>query len=64
MFKLKLPRNFNKMTLSEQETILVNNLQNLYILEKEIRNALAKIRGGNKFIAVEVSRPDEALLKS
>jgi hypothetical protein len=63
MFKIKLPRNFNKMTLLEQETILVNILQNLYIIEKEMRVALSKVRGGSKFIASE-PRPDEAILKS
>jgi hypothetical protein len=63
MLKLKLPRGFNKMTLQEQEEILVANLSSLHSLEKQIRAALAKIRGGNKFIASE-PRPDELSLKA
>lgn len=63
MFKLKLPRNFNKMSLQEQEEILVSHLNSIYILEKEIRAALGKIRGGNKFVASE-PRPDELELKA
>ncbi len=60
--KIKLPSKFNKMTLQEQEEILVKNLNVVYSLEKEIREALGKIRGGNK-IQIE-ERPDEALLKA
>ncbi len=51
------------MSLLEQEEILVKNLNVLHNLEKEIKQALAKVRGGTKYIAVE-TRPDEILLKS
>jgi len=62
--KIKLPAKFNKMTLTEQEDILVKNLSVVYALEKEIREALAKVRGGNKYEVKEIDRPDEALLKA
>lgn len=62
--KIKLPAKFNKMTLVEQEDILVKNLNVLYTLEKEIKQALAKVRGGNKYEVKEIERPDEALLKA
>ena len=63
MYKLKLPRGFNKMTLAEQEEVLVNNLNAVYELEKKIKIALGSIRGGNRIITSD-PRPDEALLKA
>jgi len=51
------------MSLLEQEEILVKNLNEIHSIEKEIKQALAKVRGGTKYIAVE-ARPDEILLKS
>ena len=62
--KIKLPAKFNKMTLIEQEEILVKNLDVIYSLEKEIKQALAKVRGGNKYEVKEIDRPDEELLKA
>jgi len=62
--KVKLPAKFNKMTLIEQEDILVKNLNEIYQIEKEIKQALAKVRGGNKYEVKEIDRPDEALLKA
>lgn len=62
--KIKLPSKFNKMSLQEQEDILVKNLDVIYALEKEVKQALAKIRGGNKYEVKEIDRPDEALLKA
>lgn len=62
--KIKLPAKFNKMSIQEQEDILVKNLNIIYSLEKEIKQALAKVRGGTKFEVKEVERPDEALLKA
>jgi hypothetical protein len=62
--KIKLPAKFNKMTLIEQEDILVKNLNEIYQIEKEIKQALAKVRGGNKYEVKEIDRPDEALLKA
>jgi len=52
------------MSLLEQEEILVKNLNVVYDLEKEIKQALAKIRGGQKVNIVTDERPDEALLKA
>jgi hypothetical protein len=62
--KIKLPKKFNAMSLLEQEEILVKNLTIVYALEKEIKDALGKIRGGNKLQVSEIDRPDEALLKA
>jgi hypothetical protein len=62
--KIKLPKAFNKMSLQEQEEILVKNLNVVYALEKEIKEALGKIRGGNRIQIAEIDRPDEALLKA
>lgn len=61
---IKLPRNFNKMTISEQETFLVKKLTECYSLEQEIRNMLSKIRGGQRIKVNEIERPDEAMLKN
>lgn len=61
---IKLPRNFNKMTISEQETFLVKKLTECYSLEQEIRNMLSKIRGGQRIKVTEIERPDEAMLKN
>ena len=60
----KYPKGFNKMTLIEQEAILVVRLQELYAMESEVTKALAKVRGGHKYEAKEIDRPDLALLKS
>ena len=60
----KLPKNFNKMTLNEQEAILVSRLQDLLATESEIKKALAKVRGGRKYEVKEIDRPDLAALKS
>lgn len=61
---IKLPRNFNKMTLSEQESFLVKKLTECYTLEEEIRLMLSKIRGGQRIKVAEIERPDEAMLKN
>jgi hypothetical protein len=59
-----MPKNWNKLNLSEQESWLVKKLQEQYSIENEITKMLAKIRGGQRVIVKEVDRPDEALLKS
>lgn len=59
----KLPKGFNKMTLIEQEAVLVSRLQELFAMESEITKALAKVRGGHKYETKEIDRPDLALLK-
>jgi hypothetical protein len=61
---MKMPKNWNKWTLSEQELWLVGRLQEYYVIENQITKMLAKIRGGEKIQVKEIDRPDEALLKS
>ena len=61
---MKYPKNWNKMSLAEQEVWLVNKLNELYDMENNIKQALAKVRGGTKFEVKEIDRPDEALLKA
>jgi len=61
---IKLPKAFNKMTLSEQESYLVKKLLEYYKMEEDVKRMLSKIRGGNKVIIKEVERPDEAVLKN
>jgi hypothetical protein len=61
---MKMPKGFNKWTLSEQESWLVVRLQEYYAVESHISKMLAKIRGGQKIEVKEIDRPDEALLKS
>jgi hypothetical protein len=61
---VKLPKSFNKMTLSEQEVYLVKKLSEYYKMEEDVKRMLSKIRGGNKVIIKEVERPDEAVLKN
>jgi hypothetical protein len=61
---IKLPKSFNKMTLSEQESYLVKKLLEYYKMEEDVKRMLSKIRGGNKVIIKEVERPDEAVLKN
>jgi hypothetical protein len=62
---MKLPKNFYKMSLKEQEEILIKRMANLYAEEDIIRKMLATIRGGYKIIEPrEIDRPDELILKS
>ena len=62
---MKLPKNFYKMSLQEQEVILIKKIQDLHNEEDEIRKMLAKIRGGYAIIEPkEIDRPDELILKS
>jgi len=61
---MKYPKNWNKMSLAEQELWLVKKLNELHNLEANVKQALAKVRGGNKFEVKEIDRPDEALLKA
>jgi hypothetical protein len=61
---MKMPKNWNKWTLSEQELWLVGRLQEYYLIENQITKMLAKIRGGERIQVKEIDRPDEALLKS
>ncbi len=60
---MKMPKGFNKWTLSQQEDYFAKKLQELYEIEKDIRQTLAKIRGGNRMEYKEIERPDEIILK-
>jgi hypothetical protein len=65
MAKLKISKSFNKMSLSEQESYLVNKIYELHALEDAYRKMLGKIRGGQKqTLAEEDDRPDLIDLKS
>jgi hypothetical protein len=59
-----MPKGFNKMTIQEQESWLVNEFTKVCDLQNEISRMLAKIRGGTKMVVKEIERPDELLLKS
>jgi hypothetical protein len=59
-----MPKGFNKWTLSQQEEFFTKKLQELYDIEKDIRQNLAKIRGGNRLEFKEIERPDEIALKN
>jgi len=62
---MKLPKNFYKMSLQEQEAILIKKIQDLHNEEDDVRKMLATIRGGYKIIEPrEIDRPDELILKS
>jgi hypothetical protein len=61
---MKYPKNWNKMSLAEQEAWLVKKLNELHDMESNVKKALAKVRGGNKYEVKEIDRPDEALLKA
>jgi len=61
---MRYPKNFNKMSIVEQEVWLVKKLSELYSEENTIKKALAKVRGGTKYEVKEIERPDELELKS
>lgn len=61
---MKMPKNFNRMTIQEQESWLVNEFTKVCELQNDISRMLAKIRGGTKMVVKEIERPDELLLKS
>lgn len=62
---MRLPKSWNKMKLNEQENYLIKKLSEIYEIENFIKKSLATIRGGQRIHASEdISRPDEALLKS
>ena len=61
---MRYPKNFNKMTIVEQEIWLVKKLTELYNEENSVKKALAKVIGGNKYEVKEIERPDELELKS
>jgi len=60
---MRMPKGFNKWTLQQQEEFFIKKLNELYDIETEIKQTLAKIRGGNRMEYKEIERPDEILLK-
>ena len=60
---MKMPKGFNKMTATDQESWLAKKLQELYEVEKELRRLLGTVRGGQRVSVPEIDRPDEAILK-
>ena len=61
---MKMPKNWNKLNLSEQESWLVKKYQEMLSEVDSVTRMLAKIRGGQRIKVTEVDRPDEAILKS
>lgn len=61
---MKMPKNWNKLNLSEQESWLVKKYQEMINEVESVSKMLAKIRGGNRIVVKEIERPDEALLKA
>ena len=62
---MRMPKNWNKLTLNEQESWLVKKYQEMLSEVDSVTRMLAKIRGGQRIkIADEISRPDEAILKA
>lgn len=61
---MKMPKGFNKWTLSQQEDYFVKKLAEVYELEVQCKQMLGKIRGGQKVQVIEMERPDEILMKS
>ena len=60
---MRMPKNWNKLNLSEQESWLVKKYQEMISEVESVSKMLAKIRGGNRIVVKEIERPDEALLK-
>ena len=55
---MKYPKNWNKMSLIEQENWLVKKLTELYNEEMEVKKMLGKVRGGQRINIVIDERPD------
>jgi hypothetical protein len=60
---MKMPKGFNKMPVMDQESWLVQKLQDVHSLESQLRKMLAAVRGGQRVNIPEIDRPDEAILK-
>lgn len=61
---MKVTKKLNKMTLSEQEALLVNKISVLNTQVDAYRRLLAKVRGGTKVELLEIDdRPDLIDLK-
>lgn len=61
---MKLPKNWNKLSLSEQESWLLKKYLEMTSELDNLTRLMAKIRGGQKIQVKEIERPDEALLKA
>jgi hypothetical protein len=61
---MKMPKNWNRLSLSEQESWLVKKYQDIMTEVDSLTKMLAKIRGGQRIQVKEVERPDEAILKA
>jgi predicted phage-related endonuclease len=61
---MRMPKNWNRLNISEQESWLVKKYQEMISEVESVSKMLAKIRGGNKIVVKEIERPDEALLKA
>ena len=59
-----MPKNWNRLSLSEQESWLVKKYQDIMTEVDSLTKMLAKIRGGQRIQVKEVERPDEAILKA
>ena len=61
---MKMPKNFGKWSLQDQEAWLLKKYQELTVLDQELRKMLAQVRGKNRINIVEEDyRPDEIILK-
>ena len=61
---MRMPKNWNKLNISEQESWLVKKYQEMISEVESVSKMLAKLRGGQRIVVKEIERPDEALLKS
>jgi len=59
-----MPKNWNRLSLSEQESWLVKKYQEMLSEVDSVTRMLAKIRGGQRIQVKEIERPDEAILKA
>ena len=55
---MRYPKNWNKMSLVEQENWLVKKLTELYNAENEVKKMLGKVRGGQKINIIIDERLD------
>lgn len=60
---MKLPQKFNKMTIAEQESYLVEKYQKCVIELQGLQRLLASVRGGSRVDVKVEERPDETVLK-
>jgi hypothetical protein len=60
---MKMPKGFNKMPVMDQESWLVQKLEDVHTVESQLKRLLATVRGGQRVVIPEIDRPDELLLK-